>query len=225
MTDGGLHRMSRVPRGRRRGLALAGLTVAVLVAVIPASADTPESGGDPGVTLTVSPDDFVGNGQTVSVTGTGFPASTGGVIRQCGGSSAAPQCDLAIAATFLTTDTGDIPATSVTVKRIIDTGTTGFNCGVQACALVATAGGRTSQHHISILGAGTLVPTSSSTSTSTSSTSTTTSTIPLPPPTTVVPPALPGGVCDAVRAALEPFPFLRVFLDGVLSALGCPLSA
>ncbi len=79
--------------------------------------------------------------------------------------------DLTVNVAFVTTATGDIPPTSVSVKRIIDTGTTTFNCGVQACAMVAAAGGRTSQHHVRMAGAGTSVPTSA-TSTSTSSTST-----------------------------------------------------
>ena len=69
----------------RRGITAAGLAVAVLVFVLPAFADTPESGSDPSVTLAVAPNDFVGSGQTVSVTGAGFPANTPGVIRQCGG--------------------------------------------------------------------------------------------------------------------------------------------
>lgn len=49
---------------------------------------------------------------------------------------AGPQCDLPVAATFVTTATGRIPATNVTVKRIVDTGTSTFNCGVQGVLAV-----------------------------------------------------------------------------------------
>lgn len=231
--------MARIGASRRRGAVVAGLAVAFLVAVMPALADMPETGANPGVTLTVTPDDLLSVGQAVTVTGTGFPANQGGVIRQCGGSISAPQCDASVAGTFVTTATGEIPATSVAVKRLIDTGTTTFNCGVQACALVATAGDRTSQHHISILGAGTIVPSSTTTSTSTTSPSvTSTSTIPtttvplstttipsattIPTPTTtLVPPPVPTPVCDLLQTLLETFPFLRGALDAVLTLLGC----
>ena len=198
---------------------MAGLAVAVLVFVLPAFADTPEFGSDPSVTLTVTPDDFVGNGQTVLVTGAGFPANTPGVIRQCGGPPAAPQCDADIAATFVTTATGDIPPTPVTAERIVDTGTTTFNCGVQQCFLVASAGGRTSQHHLSIAGAGTLVPTSTSSSTTTTTTSpstTTTTTIPATVP-------IPGAnlVCPLLQSFLGSFPFLSGLIGGLLAVFGC----
>jgi len=205
----------------RRGSALfvAGLAMAVLIAVVPAFADTPESGPDPNVTLTVTPHERLGNGQTVTVTGTGFPPNAAGVIRQCGGSAAAPQCDLDVAATFVTTANGNIGPTSVTVERIVDTGTTTFNCGVQSCFLVATAGGRTAQHRISIAGAGTVVPTTSPTSTSTSRPSTTTTTT--APTTTTRPTPGPDRVCGVLRGLLEPFPFLRPLVTSLLAAFRC----
>ena len=209
------------------GLFVVGVAMAVLIAVVPAFGDTPESGPDPSVTLTVTPDDQLANGQTVTVTGTGFPPNSAGVIRQCGGSAAAPQCEPGIAAAFLTTSAGDIPPTSVTVERIVDTGTTTFNCGVQQCFLVATAGGRTAQHHISILGAGTVVPTSTSStststtvtsSTSTSSTSTSTSTSST---TTTLPATAFDQVCRVLRALLVPFPFLGQLVGSLLAVLRC----
>ena len=198
------------PRRRpalRRSLALAGLVSVLLGVMLPAFGDTPETGPDPNVALTVTPDDMVSNGATVTVTGSGFPPNTPGVIRQCGGSAGAPQCDLDVAATFVTTASGDIPPTPVTVTRIVDTGATTFNRCVQACWLVATAGGRTSQHHVSVAAAGTVVPTS------TPPTST--------PPTTF--PGLPhlGSLCGVLRAIIEPLPFLRSLLEPVLSVLGC----
>lgn len=178
----------RVRRGWWGSIVLAGWTAALLVAVLPASGDTPETGSDPNVTLTVTPSDALSDGQVVTVTGAGFPANTAGTIRQCGGSATPPTCDLTVNVAFVTTAAGDIPPTSVSVERIIDTGTTTFNCGVQACALVATAGGRTSQHHVRMAGAGTSVPTSAtSTSTSTSS-STSTSTPPSTSTSTTRPP-------------------------------------
>ena len=191
--------------GPRRAILVAGV-VALLAMVLPAFGDTPESGPDPNVTVTVTPDDFLSPGQTVTVTGAGFPPNTPGVIRQCGGTAAAPQCDLDVAGTFTTTSSGEIPPTEVTVERTIDTGTTTFNCSVQSCWLVATAGGTTSQHHVRFAGAGTLVP-------STSSSSTTSTTVALPPDLT--------SLCGLVRALLEPFSFLGGFVEAVLSVLRC----
>lgn len=168
-------------RGWRGSLALLGLAVAVVAAVVPAMADVPETGTDPNVTLTVTPADGLSDGQVVTVTGAGFPPNTSGTIRQCGGSVTAPQCDLTVSVPFVTTATGQIPPTSVTVERIIDTGTTTFNCGVQACALVATAGAASSQHHIRMAGAGTSVPPSSSSSSTSSTLGTTSSSSSVPP--------------------------------------------
>lgn len=196
------------PIGRRRAV-LAGLVLSLLVVVLPAFGDTPETGSDPNVTLTVTPDDLLAPGQTVMVTGTGFPPSTAGTIRQCGLVAGTPQCDLDVAATFTTGPSGEIPATAVTVTRIIDTGSTTFNCGVQTCVLLATAGDRSSQHRFRILGAGTLLP---------SSTTATSSTVPTP--TTTLLPSVPS-LCAVVQAILEPFPSLRGILDTLLGFLGC----
>ena len=146
----------------------------------------------------------------MSVTGAGFPANTLGVIRQCGGPAAAPQCDADVAATFVTTVAGDIPPTPVTAERLVDTGTTTFNCGVQQCFLVASSGGRTSQHHMSVAGAGTLVPTSVSPST------TTTTTIPA-----TVPIPVANFVCPVLQSFLGSFPFLRGLIGSLLAVLGC----
>ena len=91
--------------------------------------------------------------------GTGFPANTSGLIRECGGSVAAPECDTILSGFFITTATGDFPPTPMTVNRVITTfGSTTYNCSVQACALVADAGGKSSRHHISFAGAGTSHP-------------------------------------------------------------------
>lgn len=194
----------------RSRIVLVALAI-VVVAGYPSLADTPESGTDPSATLTVTPSDALSDGQTVTVTGSGFPPSTGGVIRQCGGSAADPQCDVGLVVPFVTTATGDIPPTPVTVRRIVNTGTTTFNCGIQYCALVATAGGMSSQHHVRMAGAGTVVPTSTP-----------------PPPTTIRPPPttippLPTGnpICDALAVVLESFPFLRELLASLFTLLGC----
>ena len=207
----------------RRTFFLGGLAAVMLVAVLPAFADAPETGSDPVVTLTVTPSDFLSDGQAVTVTGTGFTPNTPGTIRQCAGPVTAPQCDPTVTASFVTTATGDVPPTSVTVERIINTGATTFNCGVQTCALVATAGDRTSQHHIRMTGAGTSVPTSS--------TSTSIATVPPPgsvppasnPPVTFTP-VLPMAqlVCSILQALVEPFPFLRDLFTSLLGLFGCP---
>jgi hypothetical protein len=212
--------MNRLGRGCRSGLVLGGLAALVLLAVVPAFGDTPETGADPSVTLTVTPSDGLSDGQTVVVTGTQFPPNSVGVIRECGGSAAVPECDLSVTVPFTTTATGDIPPTSVTVTRIIHTGTTTFNCGAQSCALVATAGGRTSQHHIRMASAGTSVPSSSVPPT-------------LVPPTLVPPIAFPPGagvpgpefVCTLLRSLIQPFPFLQGLLTDVLALLSCPVTA
>ncbi len=167
------------------------LALALLALMLPAFADTPQTGTDPSVTLNVTPSAGLADGQTVTVTGAGFPAGTAGVIRQCGGTATAPQCDPTTATPFVTTATGTIPPTAVTVKRIVNTGATTFNCGVQACALVATAGAKSSQHQVRMAGAGTVVPTSSTTtsSTTTSTVATTTTTTTSSPTSTSTAPA------------------------------------
>lgn len=219
-------------RQLRRTLAVAVLLVGVVLAILPASAETPETGVDPSVTLTVSPSDALSDGQTVTVTGSGFPPNTAGIIRECGGTVAAPQCDLSLVVPFVTTPTGDIPPTSVTVKRIVEAGTTTFNCGVQACALVATAGERTSQHHIRMASAGTVLPTSVP-PTSVPPTSVPPTTVPptsVPPtsvPTTMVPPTsvppVTDLVCPLLRGLLDPLAFLSELISSLLALLGCPV--
>ena len=215
-------RIGRLSPRRRRGLVVTGLAMALLFAVLPAFGDTPESGSDPNVTLTVTPDDLVGVGQQVTVTGAGFPPNTPGIIRQCSGTVAAPQCDMAVAATFVTTASGEIPPTVVTAKRILDTGTTTFNCGVQACALVATAGGTSSRHHIAIAGAGTVVPTSTSVPPSSSSTILPPSTTIPPAPSTTIPPVFDRNlICAILQSLVEPLAFLGGLITNLLAVFGC----
>ena len=133
------------------------------MAGLPAGADTPETGLDPNVTLTVNPDDGLSDGQTVMVTGTGFAPNAAGLIRECAGSVALPECDTVVSGIFFTDASGVIPPSPMTVNRVITTFTTTYNCGISACALVAAAGGKSSRHHISFAGAGTIPPTSSPT--------------------------------------------------------------
>jgi hypothetical protein len=210
----------RLGPGQRRGLAVVVVAVALLGWVVPALANGPETGSDPSVTLTVTPSDFVGVGETVTVTGTGFPANAPGTIRQCGGTIAAPQCDQAVAATFMTTATGTIPPTPVVAKRIIDTGTTTFNCGVQACALLATAGGRSSQHHLGIAGAGTLVP--ASTSPSSTAAVNTLPTLVVSPTTIALQSFWLTAVCPVLRRLVTAVPFVQQLLTSLRNAFGCP---
>jgi hypothetical protein len=224
----------RLAPASRRGLFLVGLALAVFVVGLPASAHTPETGADPSVTLTVTPSDNVHNGESVAITGFGFPVLTDGVIRQCGGPAAAPQCDPLIAGQFRTGATQHLPRTLVVARRYINTGTTTFNCGVQQCFFVATAGTKTSQHHIGILGAGTSVaeptstsPTTSATTVPTATTAPTATTIPTSStvPTATTTTALPqaGLLCDllgALRRALGGF--LGGLLDGLMDLFNCP---
>ena len=143
MTDGrGVFSGSRFGSGLRQGLFVVGLAAALLVAGLPAGADTPETGLDPNVTLTVNPDDGLSDGQTVMVTGTGFAPNAAGLIRECAGSVAVPECDTVVSGIFFTDASGVIPPSPMTVKRVITTFTTTYNCGISACALVAAAGGK-----------------------------------------------------------------------------------
>ncbi len=225
--DSGRSRSGHVGPGPRRGMFVAGLLVAVLGAVLPAWAHGPESGSNPNVTLTVNPD-TASDQQVVMVTGAGFPPNAAGLIRQCAGSIVAPECDTVVSGFFTTTSTGAIDPSPMTVQRVIHTFTTTYNCSVQACALVATAGGASSQHHITILGAGTSVPTSTSIPTSTSPTTAPTQTTAPPtttPPTTVPPPTttLLPPITNLLCAILGPVSaLLGGLLDGLLTALGCP---
>ncbi len=232
--------ISRVGPAMRRGLFAAGMAAAVMVAGLPAGAHTPESGLDPSVTLTVSPDDALTDGQNVWVSGTGFPANTAGLIRECGGSVAAPECDTVLSGFFITTATGDFPPTPMTVNRVITTfASTTYNCSVQACALVADAGGKSSRHHISFAGAGTSTPTTSATTVPGTTTAPGATTVPpqttipsnttVPPPTTTPPtttpptttPPLP--IPNLLCAILQPISnLLGGLLNGLLAALGCP---
>ena len=229
--------ISRIGPGLRQGLFVAGLAGALLVAGLPAGAHTPETGSDPTVTLTVNPDEGLTDGQTVTVTGTGFPANASGLIRECGGSVALPECDTIVSGFFITDGAGAIPPSPMTVNRVITTFTTTYNCGVQACALVATAGGKSSRHHISFAGAGTVPPTTSATTVPGATTVPTTApgattvpttvpgatTVPTTvPPSTTIPPAPENLLCAIVRALGQALPgILGGLANGLLSLLGC----
>ncbi len=235
MADGrGGFSISRFGPGVRRGLFVAGLAAALLVGGLPAGADGPESGLDPSVTLTVNPDDNLTDGQSVMVSGAGFPANVPGLIRECGGSVAAPACDTVVSGIFLTGGDGTFPPTPMTVNRVITTfASTTFNCGVQACAIVADAGGKSSRHHITFAGAGTVIPTTSPTTGPPPTTAPPATTIPgattLPPPTTVppvttVPPPTTIPITNLLCALLQPISnLLGGILNGLLAALGCPV--
>ena len=173
-------------RWRRLGVAV--LAFALLTLMLPAFADTPQTGTDPSVTLTVIPSTGLSDGQVVTVTGSGFPGNSVGIIRQCGGTVTAPQCDPTTSTPFVTTAAGTIPPTAFATKRIVNTGATTFNCGVQTCFLLATSGPRSAQHQVRMASAGTVVTSSSSpTSTASSTTSTTASTTSSSTTTTTVP--------------------------------------
>ncbi len=229
--------------GRRRpgvrwGLFVAGLVVAVVGAGLPAGADTPETGTDPTVVLTVSPDDGLTDGQTVHLVGTGFPATTSGRIRQCAGSVAVPECDTVLGGIFTTDGAGNITQAVMTVQRVITTYTTTYNCGVTTCYLVADGGGKSSRHHISFAGAGTVPGPTTTTGGATTVPPPTTVAPPttVPPATTVAPPTTvppdppppdEGILCSIVRALGQALPgLLGGLADFLLDLLGCaPLSS
>jgi hypothetical protein len=222
-----IRQLGRVAPGVRRGLLVTVVAGAVLASGLPASANGPESGADPSVTMTVSPSDNLLDGQSVYATGSGWPTFADGIIRQCGITAAGPQCDQAVAGQFKTGAAPVLPKTLVQVKRYVNTGTTTFNCGVQACALVATAGGKTSQHHIAILGAGTSSSIDEGPATTAGTMDTTTSTSPattVPSPTTTVAgPGTAGLVCNlltGLRGILGGL--LAGLFDSLLTFFGCP---
>ena len=222
MTDGrGKVSICRIGSGARQLLFVAGLAVAVLVAGLPAGADTPESGVDPHVTVTITPDDALSDGQTVFVSGTGFAPSASGKIRQCAGSVIAPECDTTLAGFFLTDADGAFSSAPMTVQRVITTFSTTYNCGVQACALVADTGTQISRHHVSFAAAGTVVsPTSTTPSTSTTlaggttvppttSSTTTPQATTIPSPANVVPPPPQENIlCAIIRSLGQALPSL-----------------
>jgi|GEM_PF-5125966 len=220
----------RVRPGVRRALLVAALASGVVVAALPAGAEGPETGLDPTVSLTVNPDHGLSDGQTVTVTGAGFPANTSGLIRQCAGSVSLPECDTVVSGFFLTGPNGEISITPMTVQRVITTFNTTYNCAITACALVADAGGRSSRHHVSFAGAGTVPPPTTSPPTTTGGPTT------LPPPTTTPPPTTvppligpstttPVGeniLCVIVRALGKALPgLLGALADALLRLLGC----
>ncbi|MEA2686268.1 MAG: Neocarzinostatin family [Actinomycetota bacterium] len=225
-------RFFRLGAGPRRALVLAGLAVATLVATLPAGADAPETGDDPSVSISVSPSDGLSDNVTVTVTGSGFPAGVAGLLRLCAGTASAPACDTTRSGIFFTDPTGHIPPSPLSVTRIITTiGGGTFNCGVSPCGVIATAGGKTSRHHVSFLGAGTLPPSSTTPTTAgtipPSSTATTVTTIPggttIPGSTTtttrvVGPPVFQNLLCAILGAVSR---LLGGLLDGLLNSLGC----
>ncbi len=231
----------RRPVRLRLGTLVIGAVLGLVAVVLPAFGDTPESGQDPRVTLTVVPDLLSGPTSDVTVTGSGFPPNTAGVLRQCTANLTGQMCDETLVVAFTTTSSGNIPPTTVTVKRVIDpAGPSTFNCSIQVCALVARAGNAVSQHQIRFAGAGTVPPTSTSTtststtststtSTSTTSTSTTSTSTPSTSTTststtsTTVPTGLTT-VCPILRALATAFPFLAPILGNVAVALGCPVT-
>jgi hypothetical protein len=236
MADGrGGFSISEMGVGLRRGLFAGGLAVAVLLAGLPAGADAPEHGLDPTVSLTVTPDDALGDGQSVMVTGTGFPPHASGLIRECGGSVAVPDCDLTLSGGFLTDGNGNIPPSPMSVDRVISNFTSSYNCGVQACFLVADAGGKSSRHHISFAGAGTVPPSSTTTSSPTTTPPTTIGGGTTVPPQTTVPGAttVPAGstpattvpenlLCVIIRGLGQALPGLvGTLADALLRLLGC----
>jgi Neocarzinostatin family len=231
--SGGLFgRFLRMAPGPRRGLFVAGLTVAVLVAVLPAGADTPEGGGTAGTSLNVTPDDGLSDGHWVSVSGAGFAPNAAGQIRQCRDISP-PACDTTQAVSFLTDGNGVMLPVDFQVKRVITAfGPTTYNCSTQACALVADAGATNARHHITILGAGTIStpttagpPTSTATTNGVPTTAGATSTTVVSPTSTLVPPA-DGLLCDLIRGLRGILGgFLAPLFDGLLQLLGCAPAA
>jgi hypothetical protein len=175
-------RRSLLPR-QRAALAVA---VALTLAAVGVAAAAPEfpPGGNPSVTLDVTPGDGdnLPSPATITVIGAGFGSNLSGDIVQCT-FDAATQFDICSSplARF-TSDTSGNFSQPVQVTSTF-TGTNAANQMVQvdclqvACTVQAVSdnGQFVSQHHITFAGATTSTSTTLSTSTSTTSTSTSTS--------------------------------------------------
>jgi len=111
---------------RRAPLAVVAALAMTLIWAAPASA---------AVGLTVTPNTNLVDFQTVSVTGTGFPANTGVGLLQCQtGAFDLSACDLNTLA-FPTTDATGSYTTYFVVQRLITTSNGQIDCAPSACAL------------------------------------------------------------------------------------------
>jgi hypothetical protein len=111
---------------RRALLAVAAAIAMTLVWAAPASAAT---------ALVVTPNTDLVDFQTVSATGTGFPANTTVVVLQCDATAVdAAGCDLSTAVYPLTDATGSY-TTDFVVQRLINTGAGEVDCAPSNCIL------------------------------------------------------------------------------------------
>jgi Neocarzinostatin family/Family of unknown function (DUF6299) len=111
---------------RRAPLAVVAALAMTLMWAAPASA---------AVGLVVTPNTNLVDFQTVSVTGTGFPATTSVGLLQCQtGAFDLSSCDLNTLA-FPTTDATGSYTTDFVVQRLITTGNGQIDCAPSACAL------------------------------------------------------------------------------------------
>ena len=111
---------------RRALLLAAAVTSTVLVVAAPAGAAT---------SLTATPNTNLVDFQTISATGTGFPANTTVVVLQCQVTAVdATGCDLSTLIYPVTDATGSY-TTDFVVQRLINTGAGEVDCAPSNCAL------------------------------------------------------------------------------------------
>jgi hypothetical protein len=197
------------------------LIIAFTVASMSGAFATPQTGGNPSVTLDIVTQDGqnLTSGQTVNVTGAGFGSSLGGTVFQCGFLSGVKVCSN-IRVPFMSTAAGNIAA-SLNVTSTF-TGTNAQNQMVQVscvptptppCTIEAETdnGQFFSAHTISFANGGSttlstttstsvVIPTTTSTTNTTMGTTTSTSTT---MPTTTSTTAL--SACDKARLAKTAF--------------------
>jgi Ni,Fe-hydrogenase III small subunit len=141
-------------RARRWRLLLA--VAAVLLAAAagapaPVRADSPEGGGSPGTSITVTPDDNLPATQAVSVTGSGFlPNRADGTIQQCGDpGTGAEECSDAV--DFSTNGSGAINGpVSFTARRFFDPPGPAptVDCALVDCVIHAAVDQTNARHHL-----------------------------------------------------------------------------
>jgi hypothetical protein len=115
---------------RRAPLAVAAAIAMTLVWAVPASAAS---------ALVVTPNTNLVDFQTVTVTGSGFPADTQVGLVQCtvGAANPSTDCDLSFVQ-FPTTDSSGNYSTPFTVERLINTSAGQIDCAPANCAMFSS---------------------------------------------------------------------------------------
>ena len=129
------------------------LAAATLSIAATARANGPESGGTPGVTVSVTPSDGLAASQNVSVTGTGFTPNSLLTIEQCALGIEPQPC--VQAGTVVANASGGLAATTMTANRTFTTfpSTATIDCLSASCVVQVTdVLARFARHHLSFSG-------------------------------------------------------------------------